>query len=153
MNFDIRDLYFDHVIKYCNRQLKKDWQDGILLLEDLSLLKDIYQTGPILFTFESVENEPGVADFTYYMPINDAVLIEDDPYYEYLPNLYIQDALALRQADQTVDFQAAYEKLVNYANDQNIPIGETFYCVLLEAYGEYIIDLYVPVERRGEFLI
>lgn len=33
---------------------------------------------------------------------------------------------------------------------KNIAIEDIFYCVLLEVYGDIIIDLYVPIKKSGE---
>lgn len=150
MKYEIRSLTFDHVLTYQTRQLRTEWQEGILLMEDFTLIKDIYQNGPVFFSVEPGEDEGGYGNFTYYLPINEAIEVEEDPHFAYLPQLHIEEALTLRQADQTIDFHAAYEKVQQHAKDIGIALDETFYCVLLEVYGEYIIDLYVPLKNRGE---
>ncbi|RKJ68625.1 biotin carboxylase, partial [Butyricicoccus sp. 1XD8-22] len=48
-----------------------------------------------------------------------------------------------------VDFNAAYNKIQTYAKAQNLPTEDSFICVLLEVYGEYMIDLYVPLKDRS----
>lgn len=146
MNFEIRDLYFDHIITYCDNLSRKDWLTGILLLENMSLVKDIYQNGPIIFSLDSKDKDNETVEFTYYMPINEAVVFDDESYYAYLPKLHIQNALTLRQDYREANFQKAYKRLTNYAKHQEISLGEKLYCVLLESYGEYIIDLYVPIK-------
>lgn len=67
-----------------------------------------------------------------------------------MDKLYIEEALVLRQVDQEVDFHVAYRKVKDHAHHHNISLENTFYCVLLEVYDEYIIDLYVPVKKRGD---
>lgn len=150
MRYEIRSLTFDHVLTYQTRQLRKEWQEGILFMEDFELIKDIYQNGPVFFSVEPEQDEEGFGNFTYYLPMNEAVVVEEDPHFAYLPQLHIEEAVVLRQAEQTIDFHAAYDKVKQYAKDSGIDLEETFYCVLLEVYGEYIIDLYVPVKNRGD---
>ena len=119
-------------------------------MEDFTLIKDIYQNGPIFFSVAPEENEDKFGNFTYYLPINERVKLEEDPNFSFLDKLYIEEALVLRQADQEVDFHAAYRKVKDHAHHHNISLENTFYCVLLEVYDEYIIDLYVPVKKRGD---
>ncbi|MEI3613010.1 DUF5085 family protein [Pseudogracilibacillus sp. SO30301A] len=152
MKFEIRSLSFDNLLIYETRQLREDWQEGILLMEDFTLIKDIYQNGPIFFSVTPEENEDKFGRFTYYLPINEKVKVEEDPNFSFLDKLFIEEALGLRQADQEVDFHAAYKKIKDYAHHHNISLENTFYCVLLEIYGEYIIDLFVPVKKRGDQL-
>ena len=150
MNYEIRSLVFDHVLTYQIRQLRTDWQEGILLTEDFTLIKDIYQNGPVFFSVEPEMDEKEFSNFTYYLPINEIVMVEDDPHFDYLPQLHLEEALVLRQADHTINFRNAYEKVKQHAKDNGIELEEAFYCVLLEVYGEYIIDLYVPIKNRSD---
>ena len=55
----------------------------------------------------------------------------------------------LRQADQETDINEAEKKLRQYALKQNIVLDDTVFCVLLDVYGEYIIDLYIPIKERS----
>lgn len=150
MKFEKKSLIFDYVITYQTRQLRTDWQEGILLMEDFTLTKNIYQNGPIFFSVESELNERHFGRFTYYLPINEEVILGENPHYGFLKQFRLKDALVLRQADQEVDFHVAYEKLKQYAKEQKISLENKFYCVLLNVYGDYIIDLYVPVIKAGE---
>ena|SRR5690625_1328083 len=147
MHFEMRPLSFDNLLLYETRQLREDWQEGILLMEDITLVKNIYQNGPIFFSVAPEKHEDKFGHFIYYLPINEEVkLADDDEYFTFLNHLHIEKALVLRQADQEVDFHAAYKKLQEHARSQDIVLEDTFYCVLLEVYGEYIIDLYVPMK-------
>ena len=53
------------------------------------------------------------------------------------------------QADQETDINEAEKKLRQYALKQNIVLDDTVFCVLLDVYGEYIIDLYIPIKERS----
>lgn len=149
MNVSKRSLIFDHVITYETFQQKADWQEGISQLEDFPLNYEIYQNGPIFFSFQPEAQHSDKGTFTYYMPINEAVGITDGPDYGYLERFQVEDALVLRQADEEADFQAALQKVQAYAAEQQLQLEDTFYCVVLFVYGEPIIDLYVPLKERG----
>ncbi|WP_249872494.1 hypothetical protein [Oceanobacillus saliphilus] len=149
MNIEVRSLQFDNLLVYETRQLRKDWQEGIFLMEDFTLANDIYKNGPIFFSVAPEQNEEKFGHFTYYLPINEPVKLDDETHYQFHENFYVREALVMRQADQEVDFHAAYQKIKDYAAKVNIPIEDTFYCVLLEVYGDFIIDLYIPIQNRS----
>ena len=88
--------------------------------------------------------------FTYYLPINEAVRLSDETDFRYLDRFQIERALVLRQANEEIDFSAAHQKLKRYATENNIEIEDTYYCVLLEVYDEYMVDLYVPLKEWGD---
>nr|WP_146139667.1 hypothetical protein [Lysinibacillus timonensis] len=58
----------------------------------------------------------------------------------------LERSILLRQAQEEADFSAAYKKIKDYAKAQNLLTEDSFVCVLLEVYGEYMIDLYVPLK-------
>src|SRR5699024_163162 len=123
---------------------------GVFMMEEVPLALDVYKNGPIFFSVRPEKNEEKFGHFTYYLPLNEEVTLEDETYFQYQEKFEVKDALVLRQADQTVNFQAAHEKVINYAKKNNIELEETFYCVLIEVYNDLIIDLYVPIKQRGE---
>ncbi|WP_371069051.1 hypothetical protein [Sediminibacillus sp. JSM 1682029] len=144
---ETRTLYYNNLLTYEMRDLKSNWQEGIFLMEELILAEGIYKNGPIFFSFCPEKNEEKFGKFTYYLPINEAVKLEDDSTdFSFQETFQIEEALTLRHADQEVDFYAAHQKVKDYAAEKNIGITDTFYCVLLEVYGDIIIDLFVPVE-------
>lgn len=67
-------------------------------MEDFTLIKDIYQNGPIFFSVAPEENEDKFGNFTYYLPINERAKLEEDSNFSFLDKLYIEEALVLRQA-------------------------------------------------------
>lgn len=147
MGIENRSLIFDNLLVYETSQLKADWQEPYFMMEDFILAEEIYKNGPVFFSVAPVENEEKFGHFTYYLPINAPVLLEDNQDFYFQSKLEIEEALCLRQADQELDFYAAYQKVKEYAVAQHIELAETIYCVLLDVYGEMIIDLYVPIKE------
>ncbi|WP_147536195.1 hypothetical protein [Bacillus marasmi] len=150
MGIENRSLIFDNLLVYETSQLKADWQEPYFMMEDFILAEEIYKNGPVFFSVAPVENEEKFGHFTYFLPINAPVLLEDNQDFYFQSKLGIEEALCLRQADQELDFYAAYQKVKEYAVAHSIEIAETFYCVLLDVYGEMIIDLYVPIKEWRE---
>lgn len=145
MGIEMCSLVFENVLTYEVEQKKADWQESIYMLEDFTLNKDVYRNGPLCFSFEQSPTDEKSGRFTYYLPISSPVVLSNEEDFSFQDILVLERALILRQADQELDFYAAYEKIKSYASARGIKLAETYYCVLLEVYGDYIIDLYVPV--------
>ncbi len=150
MKFEIRSLNFDKLLVYETKQLRTGWQEGIFLMEDFTLTTDIYKNGPVFFSVQSEENEDKFGHFTYYLPINETVSLDDVTHFRFIENLCIDEALVLRQADQEANFHAAYQKVKDYGKEKGMELEDKFYCVLIEVYGDIIIDIYVPIEDRSK---
>ncbi|OIK13882.1 DUF5085 family protein [Bacillus sp. MUM 13] len=141
-----KPLLFDHVLTYKTRLPKDEWGDGILYLEDFMLNIEVYQSGPVFFSFQPEKSDSQEGEFTYYLPINNSVELNEQEEVQFFDQFAIESALVLRQANDEEDFQAAYKKIQEYAITNNIQLEDTYYCVLLDVYGEYMIDLYVPIK-------
>lgn len=150
MGIEMCSLVFENVLTYEVEQKKADWQESIYMLEDFTLNKDVYRNGPLCFSFEQSPTDEKSGRFTYYLPISSPVVLSNEEDFSFQDILVLERALILRQADQEMDFYAAYEKIKSYANARGIKLAEIYYCVLLEVYGDYIIDLYVPVVGQGD---
>jgi hypothetical protein len=152
MAIEIHSLIFDNLITYEIEEKKENWQEAIFMLEDFALNKDVYKNGPILFSFEQSLDDVDSGHFTYFMPISGPVGLQEGIGYSFRDQLFIPNALELRQAEQELDFYAAYEKVKSYAVEHTIELDDTYYCVLLEVYGDYMIDLYVPIKAKVDQL-
>ncbi|MEW4306158.1 hypothetical protein [Rossellomorea marisflavi] len=141
MAIETKSLQFDHVLVYKMEGKLEDWQEGFAIMEEAELEQIVYRNGPVIFTYEA-EGDSGT--FTYYMPVNDEVELAEDSDIQYERRLDLKDALVLRQAQEIQDFSTAFEQVKTYGEVNGIPLTNQFYCVLLEVYGDIIIDLYVP---------
>lgn len=150
MGIEKRSLIFNNVLTYKTEQKKENWQEAIFMLEEFTLNKDVYKNGPVFFSFVQNLGDETSGKFTYYLPINSPVILVDESDFTFHENLTIGSALALRQADEKMDFAAAYEEVKAYAITQQIELDTTYYCVLLDVYGDIIIDLYVPIKGQGD---
>jgi hypothetical protein len=147
---EIRTLQFDHLITFRTRDIKENWLEGVKVMEDFTFNREIYKNGPVFFSFEADSNQGKEGIFTYYLPINEEVEFEEDiTHFAYLETFRLGRSLLLRQAHEEIDFNAAYKKIKDYGKRGNIPTEDSFVCVLLEVYGEYMIDLYVPLKERS----
>ncbi|QNK87569.1 hypothetical protein H7992_20705 [Sporosarcina sp. resist] len=150
MGIEKRSLTFNNVLTYETEQKKENWQEAIFMLEEFTLNKDVYKNGPVFFSFVQNLGDETSGKFTYYLPISSPVVLVEDSDFTFQENLSIGSALVLRQADEKMDFAAAHEEVKAYANTQQIELETTYYCVLLDVYGDIIIDLYVPIKGQGD---
>jgi len=150
MGIGMYSLVLDNVLTYEVEQKKDDWQNGVYEMENFTLNKDVYKNGPVIFSCKQHTTDKNAGLFTYYLPISSSVVLSDESVFTFKETFVLEKALLLRQADQEIDFYAAYEKVISYANSNKIEVEDTYYCVLLEVYGEYMIDLYVPLKEQGD---
>lgn len=150
MGIEICSLVFDNVLSYEVIQKKEDWQDGISIMENSIVKEDLYKNGPLFFSFSPISNEEVTGKFTYYLPINSPIHLSEESNFSFKDTLMLERALLMRQLEQDIDFYSAYEILKTYANAHEIELDKTYYCVLLEVYGDYIFDLYVPIKDLGD---
>lgn len=61
------------------------------------------------------------------------------------------NCIYIRIIEADEDMEAIYREIREYANKKNIVIkDETYYNVILDVYGESIIDIYLPYESEDE---
>ncbi|WP_010532272.1 DUF5085 family protein [Lentibacillus jeotgali] len=149
MQIEVRSLIFENLLIYKTKQLREDWQMGFFMMEDFTLAEGIYKNGPTFFSVAPEKGENKFGNFTYYLPISEPVILSDETDFQFQERFHIEEALVLRQANETNDFHTAYKEVKKYANENNMLIADTFYCVLLDVFDEYIIDLYVPLQDWG----
>ncbi|MFF2753562.1 hypothetical protein ACFVR1_07345 [Psychrobacillus sp. NPDC058041] len=148
MGIDMCSLVFNNVLTYEVVQKKEDWQEGITIMEDTIVNKDVYKNGPLFFSFSPNSAEGKTGKFTYYLPINSTLHLTEESNFSFQDSLILERALLLRQQD--IDFYSAYETFENYANFHQIELDKKYYCVLLEVYDDYIADFYVPIKEQGD---
>lgn len=149
MKIEIRPLAFDHLITLETKRLKSEWQEPYYEMEEFILNEELYKNGPVFFSFNKDGEAEGQGLFTFYLPISGPAELKEESEFGYLGQFRLEQALVLRQADQETDINEAEKKLRQYALKQNIVLDDTVFCVLLDVYGEYIIDLYIPIKERS----
>ncbi len=150
MGIEVRSLVFDNVLIYQTTQQKDDWQEALFMMESFTLNEEIYKNGPVFFSVTADQDNDKIGHFTYYLPISGTVRLVEESDFHFFESFRLEKALVLRQADKEMNFTTAYQKLKDYATMNKIELESTYYCILLEVYGDYIVDLYVPMKERGD---
>lgn len=150
MGIELCALMFENLLVFNAEGNKENWQEGIYHLEDIALTKDVYRNGPLFFSFKRVKDNDSFGKFTYYLPINSQVEVAEDANFSFQKHFKVDRALLLRQADEKLNINTAFDEIKSYSNLNNIEIEDYYYCILLNVYGEYIVDLYVPLKSQGD---
>lgn len=150
MGIELCALMFENLLVYKTEGKKESWQEGAYYLEDIALSKDAYRNGPLFFSYKEKMDDRTIAEFTYYLPISSPVEVSDDSDFTFQKDFKLDRALLLRQADEKLDINIAFEEVKAFSKENNLEIEDFFYCILLNVYGEYIVDLYAPVKSQGD---
>ncbi|MER2261391.1 MAG: DUF5085 family protein [Psychrobacillus sp.] len=150
MGIELCALMFENLLVYQTEGEKDNWQEGIYYLEDIALSKDVYRNGPLFFSYKEKVDNSGLIEFTYYLPISSQVEVTEDSDFTFQKDFKLDRALLLRQADEMLNINVAFDEIKSFSNENNMEIENYFYCVLLNVYGEYIVDLYAPLKSQGD---
>lgn len=146
MKINRQPFHMEHLVTYKDTCKSEDWEEGILNLESIILDEDLYQTAPMFFTISDQIGEPEYKTFEYFMPISWKAEFQSN-LVNYLEVYELSDTLVIRQADQMDSLDDALNQLKTYAKDNNLILGENKVCLCTELYGEYIIDLFIEIEK------
>ena len=149
MKINRQPFHMEHLVTYTDTCKIDDWDEGILNLESIVLDEGLYQTAPIFFTISDQVGEPEYKTFEYFMPISWRAEFQSD-LVNYVEVFELPDTLVLRQADQMDSLDDALKQLESYAKNNNLILGKNKVCLCTELYGEYIIDLFVEIEKGDE---
>ncbi|MBP2099103.1 DUF5085 family protein [Enterococcus rivorum] len=146
MKIEKRPLYMKNLISFTKEIHPSDWEKGLTTLEVLELEDGLYQTGPLFFSIKDVPDNEEKA-FTFYMPINWTTEFPPElTTVAFIDELSIDEAVLLRQADNEDNFLSARKLIDKYAEEEQLILDEETFVVCIEAYGEYILDIYVPIK-------
>ncbi|MEK4523007.1 DUF5085 family protein [Psychrobacillus sp. FSL W7-1493] len=150
MGIELCALMFENLLVYKTEGKKESWQEGIYYLDDIALSKDVYRNGPLFFSYKGNDTDQTLGEFTYYLPISSPVEVTEDSDFTFQKDFKLDRALLLRQADEKLDINIAFAEVQAFSNENNLEIEDYFYCILLNVYGEYIVDLYAPLKSQGD---
>ncbi|WP_086314730.1 hypothetical protein A5821_002343 [Enterococcus sp. 7F3_DIV0205] len=146
MKIEQRPLYMKNLINFSREILPKEWETGLNTLQVLELNEGLYQSGPLFFSIKDIQDHEEKS-FTFYMPINWATEIPPElDSLTFTEELSIRNAVMLRQADNEDNFLAAREKIEQYAKENQITLEDTSYVICTDVFGEYVLDIYIPIK-------
>lgn len=123
------------------------WQDEMLKVKRSFIDKDIYTTGPIIFTKEITGL--GEISYTTYIALNDE--IEDIPELNinYVPSLEVFPTISHKCFDDE-DFEQIYEGIKVFALENDIILkDQNFYHVMVDYFNGQVYEIHAEIDVSG----
>ncbi|MHD0383746.1 DUF5085 family protein [Staphylococcus simulans] len=123
------------------------WQDEMLKVKRSFIDKDIYTTGPIIFTKEITGL--GEISYTTYIALNDE--IEDIPELNinYVPSLEVFPTISHKCFDDE-DFEQIYEEIKVFALENDIILkDQNFYHVMVDYFNGQVYEIHAEIDVSG----
>ncbi len=142
-------IIFQNVISTSTRCKTNEWHITAREFRNAIIKNGLYSTGPIIYKISHFDESLNEADYTFYIPINTPLEMEDNDKYCFYELWKFDDGLAFRHADLDDDLEVSYELLQAAAKANKFELEESFYHIYLDVYGEGIIDIYAPIVKEG----
>lgn len=145
MSVKEKKLSFNNVLCISNSIRNDEITDTANELKRFIISHGLYPTGP-LFYQKIQKDQEEESEFRLFMPINTVVQIQGNSKLQFISSISFANCIYVRKADSDDPMEESYENIREYARINNKTITEDFYHVILDAYGEQIVDIYAPVE-------
>lgn len=132
-----------HNLLSITTESKEKIAESAVELRQYVVMCNLFPTGPIVYSVNNGKYEVGV-------PINEVVDTLDTGL-RFQGLVELPKCLYVRMMEADEDIEVIYRELRKYANERKFIISdETYYNVILDVYGEAIIDIYLPFESEDE---
>lgn len=138
-------IVFHQIIRASSRCKFSQWHYTAKELRNSIVRSGLYGTGPIIYQVSNANMDKQEADYTFYVPVNAPVKIENSPKFQYLDVLRLEDGLMIRHADLDEDIRQSYALLQTCAQVNGLVLEESFYHIYMDLYGDGIIDIFAPI--------
>lgn len=143
-------IVFHNVISCTETCKMNEWHPLAQKIRNSVISSGLYGTGPIIYQVSNLDEGNQEAEYTFHVPVNAPVLMQEGSPYRFAETLTFADGLLLRHADLDEDIEESYEILRACAESQQLVLKEAFYNIYLDVYGDGIIDIYAPVVGGSE---
>lgn len=108
----------------------------------------VYKTGPAMVSLPPDQFLADEIDFKAYAPISVEVELEENPF-DWQAILDIPESVTetVRFGDEIND---AYQKIIDFLKEKNLPIPERFFMVFTPIYADYWVDFIFPIKPIEE---
>jgi len=125
-----------------------EWHDGIIGIRNAVIRNELYGVGPVMYQVDQVNLEEETAEFTYYIPVNQQVVLNETNEYGFDESWQVEDALVFRHADLDDDISESYALLRACAEANELTLQEPFYNIYLDVFGGGVIDICAPIVKE-----
>jgi hypothetical protein len=152
MKIKQKKLVFHNVISLKGTAKPDAWFRIAIDLRNYIIQNGLYVNAPVFYQCVEGDNEAakesGLNEYTIYMPLNRKIEISGDAPFTFHEEIMIAEALVFRLADINTPVKKAYLLLEACASDQGYTLKEPFYHVYLDVFGEGMLDIIAPIERK-----
>jgi hypothetical protein len=152
MKIKQKKMVFHNVISLKGTAKQNEWFKIAIELRNFIIQNGLYVNAPIFYQCVEGDNEAakesGLNEYTIYMPLNRKIEISGDVPVSFHEEITIEEALVFRQADINTSVKKAYLLLEACASDQGYSLKQPFYHVYLDVFGEGMLDIIAPIERK-----
>ena len=141
-------IQFHNVISATFTCKHNEWHRYAREIRNDVIKSGLYGTGPVIYQVSNIHEAEQEADYTFHVPVNASVDMEENENYQFREILKYEDGLLLRHADLDEDLKDSYAHLLLSAQNYNLELQEPFYHIYLDVYGDGIIDIFAPIVKE-----
>lgn len=142
-------LTFHNVLRAAAVCKRDEWYHQARSIRNSVVSNGLYGTGPIIYQVSLVNVAEDEAEYTFHVPLNNTIELENNEHYEFAERLSYEDGLLLRHADLDDDIEESYAILRACAEANQFVLQEPFYNIYLDVYGDGVIDIFAPILKEG----
>lgn len=140
-------IIFHNVISHKTVCKVDEWHLAARRLRNAIIQNGLYSTGPIIYKVSNLNEETLEAEYSFFVPMNASVDMEENEYYTFMKTLEFEDGLLLRHADLDDDIGESYSILQECAKELDYTLTDSFYNIYLDVYGDGVIDIFAPIAK------
>lgn len=143
-------LEFQNVIVMHTRSIYGKWQEQAMQLRSFIVKNNLFITGPVMVRWGEIEEETKEADLTIYLPTFQKLQMPENNTFSYQETFLLEDGLKIRQTSANDDCNATEALLAVMAEKADLKLQKPYYYIYLPVFGEYVIDIYAPIEKGAK---
>ncbi|MBA4535590.1 hypothetical protein H1Z61_00210 [Bacillus aquiflavi] len=142
VNIKRAPIEFHHVISTITRCKTDEWYYTALNFEGSVIRTGLKSTGTIIYKVANFNEATNEAHYTFYIPVNTAIEMEENDKYIFNNIWTFDDGLILRNGNLDENMEHYYELLRTKAKADHLKLEEPFYHILK---GDGYVHIYAPI--------
>lgn len=144
-----KSILFKNVLCKKVRTDLENWHKETAEVRNSVIKNNLYPTGPCFYKIKLLDEERGIFDYEFYIPLCAKLRMPEGSAYSFHEEFLIEDALVYRHEDISDALEVSYDFVRQCAKDNELKIEDEFYNILVDLYGEQVIDVCAKI-KRGE---
>lgn len=145
-------LEFQNVLSMKTRCYKREWSEKVKEFKRFIINNDLFVTGPFMIRWEEIDEDTEETEMTIYFPVYHRISLTEDKIFYFQEKFCILDGLKIRhmeidEEDEKEGVRPTELVLDLIAEKMGVQLEKPYYYIYLPVYGEYVIDIYAPIEK------